>query len=269
MIPSAAGSAYFEWESPINSAHDLSSLPVASLKISCAVHGPRPSIYPGALTPSVILSTNIKFAPFATKQYPGRSHDSMARDIGIHLETALRGAIIGDRWPKSGIDVAITVLEIDEVKCHTHQSGTQPGIFGTVGHLCMMSILSGCITVASAAIVDAGIDCIGVVSGGDAAIFIPSFISTEILGTNSNTHDERNEQVVLDPFRGDHMGTIVICMVGYLGSCDEITALWVKDAFRNSLSLNFNEIQKFKFIINAANHTIINIQSKLTRISKY
>ena len=34
--------------------------------------------------------------------------------MGVHLETALRGVIIGERWPKSGVEVVVTILEGDE-----------------------------------------------------------------------------------------------------------------------------------------------------------
>lgn len=76
----------------------------------------------------------------------------------------------------------------------------------------MMSVLSGCITVASAAIADAGIDCVDVVAGGVAAV---------VKGAGS-------PNLVLDPVPSEHKDIISACIVAYLPSRDEITDLWVK-----------------------------------------
>jgi exosome complex component MTR3 len=126
----------------------------------------------------------------------------------VHLETALRGVIIGDRWPKSGVEVNITILEGEEDQWWGDEQGR-----GTVtaGEWGMMSVLSGCITVASAAIADAGIDCVDVVSGGVAAV----------VRGDSNS-------LVLDPVPSEHQEILAACIVGYLPNRDEITDLWVK-----------------------------------------
>lgn len=75
-----------------------------------------------------------------------------------------------------------------------------------------MSILSGCITVASAAIVDAGIDCIDLVTGGVAAIV---------------RQPTAPLQVVQDPCPSDHEEIFAACVIGYLQSRDEVTELWM------------------------------------------
>ena len=77
----------------------------------------------------------------------------------------------------------------------------------------MMSILSGCITVASAAIIDAGIDCIDVVTGGVAAI---------VRQMNAPP------QTILDPCPSDPEEILAACVIGYLQTRDEITELWTK-----------------------------------------
>lgn len=77
----------------------------------------------------------------------------------------------------------------------------------------MMSILSGCITVASAAIVDAGIDCIDLVTGGVAAIV---------------RQPTAPSQVLIDPCPSDHDEIFATCVIGYLQTRDEITELWTK-----------------------------------------
>ena len=76
-----------------------------------------------------------------------------------------------------------------------------------------MSILSGCITVASAAIIDAGIDCIDIVTGGVAAIV---------------RQPTSPPQVFLDPCPSDHEEIFAACVIGYLQTRDEITELWTK-----------------------------------------
>jgi exosome complex component MTR3 len=157
----------------------------------------------------LLLSTHVKFAPFATRRRRGYVRDSSERDLSVHLETALRGVVIGDRWPKSGCEVVITVLEGEEDTWWGDRkySDEANGGWG------MMSALAGCITVASAALVDAGIDCVDMASGGVSALVQDA--------------DSRTKQVVLDPSPSEQ--TIkAACVVGYLQSRDEITELWMK-----------------------------------------
>ena len=133
----------------------------------------------------------------------------------MHLETALRGVIIGDRWPKSGVEVIITILEGEEDQWWGDDRGRGSISAGEWG---MMSVLSGCITVASAAIADAGIDCVDVVSGGVAAVVLGS-------GDQGN---QNKATLVLDPVPSEHEDILAACTVAYLPSRDEITDLWVK-----------------------------------------
>ena len=121
----------------------------------------------------------------------------------------MRGVIIGDRWPKSGVEVNITILEGEEDKWW----GDEPGSVATAGEWGMMSVLSGCITVASAAIADAGIDCVDVVSGGVAAVVRS--------GAGPAT-------LVLDPVPSEHPEILSAAIVGYLPNRDEITDIWIK-----------------------------------------
>ena len=100
----------------------------------------------------------------------------------------------------------ITVLEGEE-----DTAVWQPtGVDSTCAN---MNLLSSCITVASAAIADAGIDCVDVVSGGVAAIV------SEVSGT---------PQVILDPCPSNHDSIDRVCVVAYLQSRDEITEVWAK-----------------------------------------
>lgn len=138
--------------------------------------------------------------------------DSSERDLSTHLETALRGTLIADRWPKSGVDVVVTIIEGEL----TRQAAQDQGIESWE----MMNVLSGCITVASAAIADAGIDCVDTVAGGVAAMV---------------SKDENDEPViVLDPVPSEHGQVLAACCVAYLPTRDEITNLWFKGRLQPS-----------------------------------
>ncbi|KAI4135526.1 MAG: hypothetical protein LQ347_000599 [Umbilicaria vellea] len=228
LTPSASGSAYYELEQPpsVNARGKSLISSSAGLKLSCTVHGPRPLPRSTPFTPHILLSTHIKFAPFAAKQRRGYLRDVGERDLAVHLETALRGVIIGDRWPKSGVEVTVTVLEGEEDKWSGN--GADVGATGSWG---MMTIMSGCITVASAAIADAGIDCVDLVSGGVAAIVRrpteTSRVSQQRPGPNRRTLDP-DLQLVMDPCPSEHRQMVAACVVGYSESRDEITELWAK-----------------------------------------
>lgn len=157
----------------------------------------------------MVLSTTVKFAPFATRNRRGYIRDRSERDLGAHLETALRGVIIGERWPKSGVDVIITVLEgEDDEWVGDDDSRSWSGIKGWG----MLNVLAGCITASSAALVDAGIDCVDLVTGGVAAV----------------VEDGESTKIVLDPAPAEHARIHAACVVAHLAQRDEITELWIK-----------------------------------------
>lgn len=133
----------------------------------------------------------------------------------MHLETALRGVIIGERWPKSGVEVVITILEGDE-DGWWGDAVTGKGEGSGWG---LLNVLAGCITVAGAALADAGIDCVDLVSGGVAAI---------VQNPDSKARRERDVIKVLDPSPSEHQDIIAACAVGYLAGRDEITEIWMK-----------------------------------------
>ncbi len=122
--------------------------------------------------------------------------------------------IIGDRWPKSGVEVIVNILEGEEDQWWGDDIGRGTMSAGEWG---MMSVLSGCITVASAAIADAGIDCVDVVSGGVAAV---------VKGTGD--HGKQSTTLVLDPVPSEHQEILAAGVVAYLPARDDITDLWVK-----------------------------------------
>ncbi|KAL1389440.1 exoribonuclease family protein [Phyllosticta capitalensis] len=227
LTPSASGSAYLELtpSSPTSTAAGRTNLafPAGSLKLSCAIHGPKPLPRSSPFTPYLNVTTTLKFAPFATRARRGYVRDSTERDLGQHLEAALRGIIIGERWPKSGVEVVVTVLEGEEDGWGGDEAGLDAGLgrrsLGAGWGL--MNVLAGCITVASAAIVEAGIDCVDMVAGGVAAIVRQP-------RTDGNSQGEEEELVVLDPSPTEHRDLVAACVVGYLPARDEVTELWMK-----------------------------------------
>lgn len=206
IVPSAAGSAYFEL-SPDDSAAQPSlrdGCP-SSVKLTVTVHGPRPLPRNAAFTPNLLLTTHVKFAPFATHVRRGYVRDGTERDLGVHLENALRGVIIGERWPKGAVDVVVTVLE-----------GEQDGLDGSDGGNLgwgMMTVLAGAVTASSAALAEAGIDCVDLVSGG-------------VAGLLEKAQGVEND-MISDPSPAEQ-GLKAACVVAYLQSRDEITELWMR-----------------------------------------
>ena len=232
LIPSASGSAYLEYEAPSAYVAKATSLfqKESSVKLSCTVFGPRPLPRSAPFTPQLLLSTYVKLAPFATRHRRNYVRGAVERDLSIHLETALRGVIIGERWPKSGIEIVITVLESEEDHPWSKEQ-IQADSNGPNGGWGMMSLLSGCITVASAALVDAGIDCVDLVCGGMAAIVrqpAPNPSKNGIGQSSINHAPTMDKLVVLDPVPSENQEIIAGCVVGYLPSRDEITELWVR-----------------------------------------
>ncbi|GAB1319039.1 3'-5'-exoribonuclease [Madurella fahalii] len=200
VTPSASGSAYLEIETSGKRG-------VSGLKLSCSVHGPRSLPRSSPFSPHIVLSTHVKYAPFATNKRRGYLRDPSERDLGTHLEAALRGAIIADRWPKSGVDIIISIVEGDQDRETSKSQGDEVWD--------MMNALSGCITVASAALADAGIDCVDTVAGGVAALV-------------QDAGDGSNPSIVVDPIPSEHEKILAACCIAYLPTREEVTNLWFK-----------------------------------------
>jgi exosome complex component MTR3 len=214
IVPSASGSAYLEIPSSAKPSTSTLISPTSTLKITASVQGPKPLPRSAPFSPSLLLTTTVKFAPFATRHRRGYIRDSTERDLGVHLESALRGVIIGERWPKSGVEVVVTILEGDE-DGWWGDSATESSTSGSGWGL--LNVLAGCITVASAAITDAGIDCVDVVTGGVAAI-----------ARDPDSKDQKKLTRLLDPCPAEHKEVVAACAVAYLASRDEITEMWMK-----------------------------------------
>src|SRR4051794_33706385 len=83
VTPSASGSAYLEIDASTGTGR-------SGMKFTCTVHGPRSLPRSAPFSPHMVLSTHVKYAPFATRQRKGYLRDASERDLSIHLETALR-----------------------------------------------------------------------------------------------------------------------------------------------------------------------------------
>jgi exosome complex component MTR3 len=155
----------------------------------------------------------VKFTPFATQQRRGYLRDPAERDLGEHLSNALKGVILQDRWPKSAIDVSVTVLEAEDDS--------------TLG---LMGVLSASITAASAALLDARVDCLDMVSGGLAAAV--------------RGHPGKSSYV-LDPSPSEQEDIDAACVVAYLPSRDEVVEVWTTGKLhstRRGGSVNFEDM---------------------------
>ena len=129
------------------------------------------------------------------------------------------------------MEVIITVLEGEEDCFEDNGRGSTGDADASTSGWGLMSILSGCITVASAAIADAGVDCVDLVTGGVAAMVRqPNDSSGCLPHTHSTTGTEAKfaTEIVMDPCPSEHQGLLGACVVGYLQSRDEITEIWAK-----------------------------------------
>lgn len=140
--------------------------------------------------------------------------------------------MLGDRWPKAGIDVCITVLEAPDDGFWV--DGVQDGELRGFG---LMSLLAGCITVAGAALADAKIDCVDLLVGGVAALVRDGSREDPQKYRGTTTGFEGlADAVVLDPDPVEHQCIQAACVVGYLQERDEIGFLWFKGDADHSLA---------------------------------
>lgn len=228
-MPNSAGSAYLELENPPETARSVNAIS-SSLKLSCAVHGPKPLPRNANFSPNLQLSVTVKFAPFAARNRRGYIRDAIEKDIGTHLETALYGVIIPDRWPKSAIEVVITIFEAED----DMEQGVPKLQSGVVEGLGIMNVISGCITVASAALLDARIDCLDLVAGGVAA---------------TATNEDEKTIRILDPSPSEGPLPRSACVVGYMPTRDEVTLTWAKG---NIPTNNSGDLASFDMMLDGA-----------------
>ncbi|KAI0006168.1 mRNA transport regulator 3 [Russula compacta] len=132
LINQANGSAYIETE---------------HTKIACAVYGPRQS---KSSTYHEVgrLSVEVKFTPFSSLVRRVPIRDAEDRTIASLVQQALTPSVRLDLLPKSVIDISITVIECDGIE----------------------SCIAAAIVAASASLVKAGIEMLGLVASCAGAV---------------------------------------------------------------------------------------------------
>ena len=231
LTPSATGSAFLELSAP------------STLKISASVYGPRPLPPQAGFSPNARITAELKFAPFSTEgSRRGYVRDALERDLSMQLQIALARSVRTAAYPKSGIDVFVTVLDcegsIDE---------------GGDGLGCMQT-LAGAITCSSAAIADAGIECVDLVSAGIAAVVAggggdgggdgdggggsggsggeqqgEAGHGSSSSGSGANAAAAAGGvALVMDPSPLDRYEVKAAALVGYMAGRDELTLVWTK-----------------------------------------
>lgn len=130
VIKKANGSAYYEAE---------------NIKIICGVYGPRSSKR-SMVSDEGSIYCEFKFAPFSCNKRCGYIRNAQEREYSLIIQQAFLPAIRLNLYPKSSIDIYITVLEND----------------GTT------ACLAAAITCASIALTDAGIQMYDLVAAASA-----------------------------------------------------------------------------------------------------
>lgn len=130
VIKKANGSAYYEAE---------------NIKVICGVYGPRSSKR-SMVSDEGNLYCEFKFAPFSCRKRCGYIKNAQEREFSLILQQAFSPAVRLNLYPKSTIDIYVTVLEND----------------GTA------ACLAAAISCASVALTDAGIQMYDLVAASSA-----------------------------------------------------------------------------------------------------
>ncbi|KAG0644780.1 3' exoribonuclease family, domain 1-domain-containing protein [Tuber brumale] len=229
LTPPATGSAFLELPTPSNHS-------APTLKLTASVYGPRPLPSSTTFSPNARLTAELKFSPFST---PGRRRgyirDGMERDLSAQLSIALGKSVAVGKYPKSAIDVFVSVLDCEG---GLGDRGDERGGGVEVG---LMSVLAAAISCASAAIADAGIECFDIVAGGVAGLVLEQGGVVEKDGVEGGLEvGEENDDIkrgeggngkvtlVLDPSPVDGCIILAAAAVGYMAARDELTLVWTK-----------------------------------------
>ncbi|PVU99510.1 hypothetical protein BB559_000015 [Furculomyces boomerangus] len=99
----------------VNNASGSAYLEQGGIKISCSVYGPRPIKKVGAIVSSTTgnLECEFKFSQFSSSWRKIQQRDSEEKEISQILTQALGPAVCLHMFPKSSIDVFVTVIESD------------------------------------------------------------------------------------------------------------------------------------------------------------
>jgi len=95
----------------ISHAKGSSYLEVGDTKVEVAVYGPREIPKRSDFSMKGILSCELKYAPFACATRRGHQRDAEEIELGLLLKECLESTVRMNLYPKSRIDVFVTVLE--------------------------------------------------------------------------------------------------------------------------------------------------------------
>ncbi|WVQ79847.1 hypothetical protein IAT38_001947 [Cryptococcus sp. DSM 104549] len=170
----------------INQANGSGYIEAGKVKIACSVFGPRPK--PPPYSPQGTLNLELKFAPFASDPRRAPLRDTEPLPLSNLLTQLLLPTLLLHLHPKSTIDVHLLVLESD----------TTP------------NVLAAGLTVASAAIADAGIEMGGLGVGSVVA----------------KLWDEDKGKLVVDP-SDDEGARGASVTVGTMPALGKVTNVWL------------------------------------------
>ncbi|CUS06763.1 unnamed protein product [Tuber aestivum] len=232
LTPPATGSAFLELPTP-------SSPSTPTLKLTASVYGPRPLPSATAFSPNARLTAELKFSPFST---PGRRRgyirDGVERDLSAQLSLALVKSVDVGKYPKSAIDVFVSVLD-----CEGGLGDPGDGKGGGGVEVGLMGVLAAAISCASAAIADAGIECFDLVAGGVAGAMLERDGDVEVGrvgeggdsgGARPRGEHARKVTLVLDPSPAGDYVILAAAAVGYMAAKDELTLVWTKGSMSPS-----------------------------------
>ncbi|WWD00816.1 hypothetical protein V866_007753 [Kwoniella sp. B9012] len=167
----------------ISQANGSGYIESGGVKIACSVYGPRPKAPP--YTPQGTLNLEVKFAPFASDPRRAPLRDTEPISLSQLLSQSLIPTIQLHLLPKSSIDVYLLVLETDTPT----------------------NVLSAGLTVASAAIADAGIAMYALGTGSVVAL----------------AQSTDKQELLLDPEQGEEGGTEGKVLLGSMPALGKIT----------------------------------------------
>ncbi|KAK9366017.1 3' exoribonuclease family, domain 1-domain-containing protein [Lipomyces kononenkoae] len=205
LIPDATGSAYVEHQQN---------------KILALVNGPRSQ--KGSFSPTAKLAVDVKFLPISSDahvlgiQQGGGFTTSLERTLADFIYASLIPSIRLGQYPKSGISVSVVVI-----------SGP-PSWKGVV-----KQIAASCVTAASVAVVDAGIEVLDIVTA--CAVKFSMGVEDDVQidldehGIDKSSDRITNKMDIDDGQPAPEVPGIGRGVVSYMASRDEISGFWIDD----------------------------------------
>ncbi|KAK9234077.1 3' exoribonuclease family, domain 1-domain-containing protein [Lipomyces kononenkoae] len=205
LIPDSTGSAYVE--------HQQS-------KILALVNGPRSQ--KGSFSPTAKLAVDVKFLPISSDahvlgiQQGGGFTTSLERTLADFIYASLVPSIRLGQYPKSGISVSVVVI-----------SG--PPVWNGL----VKQIAASCVTAASVAVVDAGIEVLDIVTA--CAVKFPMGMEHDVQldldqhGNDKISEEDTNKMNIDDDHAAAEFQGIGRGVVSYMAGRDEISGFWIDD----------------------------------------